>query len=82
MPPVYLVDGMTAKEAKAFEKRITSLLTVKWRRHYSKMLGFGCTRMALAVVRAVTLKLRGSRCRKAWRPEWTNGAAAEGAMWG
>jgi hypothetical protein len=81
-PLVYSVDGMAAKEAQAFEKRIASLLAVKWNRHYSEMCGFVRARMALAVVRGVTLKLRGSRCRKAWRPEWADSAAVEGAVRG
>jgi hypothetical protein len=81
-PLVYSVDGMAAKEAKAFEKRVASLLAEKWRRHYSEMVGFVRARMSLAVVRGVSLKLRGSRTRKAYRPEWTDGAAAEGAIRG
>ena len=54
---VYLVDVMAAKEARAFEKRIASLLTLKWRRHYRKVVGFVRTRMCLAIVRGVTLKM-------------------------
>ena len=81
-PLVYLVDGMAAKEVRAFEKCIASLLAVKWRHSYIKMMGFIHARMALAVVCGVTLKLRCSRCRKAWRPEWTDGATTEGAIWG
>ena len=68
--------------ARAFEKRVASLLAVKWRRHYCKMVGFVRARMSLTVVCGVTLKLRGSRTRKAYRPKWTNGAAAEGAVRG
>ena len=79
-PLAYSVDGMVAKEANAFEKRIASLLAVKWKRHDSDMIGFVRTCMALAVLHGVALKLRGSRCRKAWRPEWTDGTAAEGAL--
>ena len=30
VPLVYLVDGMVCKEARAFEKRVTSLLASKW----------------------------------------------------
>ena len=81
-PLIYSVDGMAAKETGAFEKHVASLLAVKWRRHYSEMVGFVRARMSLAVVRGVTLKLRGSRTRKTYRPEWTNGAAAEGALRG
>ena len=60
---------MAAKEAKAFEKRVASLLAEKWRRHYNEMVGFVRARMSLAVVRGVSLKLRGSRTRKAYWPE-------------
>ena len=37
-PLVYSVDGMACKEARAFEKRITSILTDKWNRPYSKLV--------------------------------------------
>ena len=79
-PLVYSVDGMAAKEVKAFEKRVASLLAVKWQRHYSEMVGFVRARMSLAVVYGVSLKLRGSRTRKAYWPEWTNGPTTEGAI--
>ena len=64
-PLVCSLDRMAVKEARTFKKRIASLLVVKWNHHYSKMVGFVYARMALAVVRGVTLKLQGSRCRKA-----------------
>ena len=56
---------MMAKEEKAFKKCIASLLAVKWNHHCNKMVGFVRVRMALVVVHGVTLKLWGSRCRKA-----------------
>ena len=68
-PLIYSVDGMAAKEARAFKKRVASLLIVKWRPHYSEMVGFVRACMSLAVVRGFTLKLRGSWTRKAYRPE-------------
>ena len=37
MPLVYSVDGMAGKEAKSFERRITSLLAVKWDFPYREM---------------------------------------------
>ena len=75
-PLVYSVDGMAVKEARAFKKRIASLLTMKWMRHYREMVEFVRACMALVVVRGVTLKLRGSRCRKACWPEWTDVAGS------
>ena len=75
-PLIYSVDGTATKEARAFEKRIASLLAVKWRRHYSEMVESVRAHMSLAVVRGATLKLRGSRCRKACWPEWTDVAGS------
>lgn len=39
-PLVYSVDGMTAKEAQAFEKRVASLLATKTERQHREMVGF------------------------------------------
>ena len=38
-PLVYVINGMACKEAKAFEKRVASLLASKHDRPYSKMAG-------------------------------------------
>ena len=78
MPLAYSVDGMAGVEARAFEKRIASLLAAKWGREYSELVGFVRAKMALAVVRANTLLLRGARLK---RPKWIpfdDGAALEG----
>ena len=58
---------MAGIEARAFEKRITSLLAAKWGWEYSELVGFVRVKMAMAVVRANTLMLRG-----AWlkQPKW------------
>ena len=74
-PLVYSVDGMTCKEALAFEKRIAGLLSKKMDRRYSEMVGFVRQRMCLAVVRSNTLLLRGDRVNRAWRPDIEDGAA-------
>lgn len=76
-PIVYSVDGMACKEAKAFEKRIASLLASKMDRRYSEMVGFVRARMSLAVVRSNTLLLRGSRVPFNRRPVYDDGAAFE-----
>ena len=39
-PLVYSVNRMACKEARAFEKRIVSLLSDKWNRTYSKLVGY------------------------------------------
>ena len=77
-PLVYSVDGMACKEAKAFEKRVASLLASKWDRQYSEMVGFVRGRMALSVIRANTMLLRGSRSsRRFCRPDIQDGAGME-----
>ena len=82
MALVYSVDGMAGKDARAFEKRIAHLLSQKWSHEYSLLAGWVKARMALAVVRANTLLLRGSRTRYSWKPENVDGvsAGAEGVL--
>jgi hypothetical protein len=78
-PLVYSVDGIAAREAKAAERRLASALAWKWKHQYSEMCGYVRVRMALAVVRANTLLLRGSRvCQSRPRPDITDGAGMEG----
>ncbi len=75
---VYSVDGMPCKEAKAFERRIASLLAAKWDRTYSEMVGFVRTRISVAIVRSNTLLLRGARGDgRATRPAAEDGAGAD-----
>jgi len=76
-PLVYSVDGMACKEAKAFEKRVASLLASKLDRRFSEMVGFVRARMSLAVVRSNTLLLRGSRVPHVRRPWIGDGSAFE-----
>ena len=73
MALIYLVDGMTGKGVRAYEKRITNLLAGKWSREYSSVAGWVKARMALAVVRSNTLLLRGSRTRYSWKPDGVDG---------
>ena len=68
MPLIYSVDGMACKEAKAFEKRIASLLASKWDRPYSEMAGFVRSRMSLAIIRSNTMLLRGARSSRRFAP--------------
>ena len=83
VPLVYSVDGMACKEAKAFEKRVASLLASKWDRRYSEMVGFVRGRMSLAVIRANTMLLRGARSsRRFCRPEIEDGAGMEAIVGG
>ena len=77
-PLAYSVNGMAGVEVRTFKKRITSLLAAKWDRECSELVGFLRAKMAMAVVRANTLLLRGAQFK---RPKWipfVNDAALEG----
>ena len=77
VPLVYSVDGMACKEARAYEKRVASLLATKWNRRYSEMVGFVRGWMSLAVIQSNTMLLRGARAGRAWKPEIEDGAGVE-----
>lgn len=63
-PLVYSVEGIAGREARAAEKRLAQYLSKKWRRTYSEMVFCVKVRMALSVVRANSLLIRGSRVRQ------------------
>ena len=63
-PLVYSVDGMACKEARSFEKRITSLLADKWDRSYSELVGYVRGRMAMSILRSNSVCLRGAQVKK------------------
>ena len=79
---VYSIDGMAGKGARAYEKRIASLLEDKWSWEYSSVAGWVKARMAFTVVRFNTLLLRGSRTRYSWKPDGVDRftAGAEGIL--
>lgn len=77
-PLVYSVDGMSGRETKQAERQIASQLAGKWAREYSEMVAFVRARMALSVVRANSLLLRGSRVRRSRTPCIDEGAAMDG----
>ena len=71
------VDGLLGVEATATLKRIASRLATEWRQPYSKTCGYINSRVAVTLVRATHLCLRGS-----WvpahrisvkRPQWEDG---------
>ena len=75
-PLVYSVDGIAGREARNAEKRLGALLAAKWKKEYSRMVHYVRVRMALAVVRANSLLIRGSRDRHgARRPHIADGYA-------
>ena len=75
-PLVYTVDGIAGCEARNVEKRLASHLGTKWGKGYPEMVHYVRVRMALAVVRANSLLLRGSRDRQRTpRPHIADGSA-------
>jgi len=75
-PMVYSVDGIAGREAQNAEKRLATHLAGKWNREYSQMVFYVRVRMAIAVVRANSLLIRGSRDRqRSRRPLIPDGAA-------
>ena len=66
---------MAGRETKMAEQRLAELLAGKWKREYSEMVAYVRARMTLAVVRANTLLVRGSRKRRRQRPLIDEGAA-------
>lgn len=75
-PLVFSVDGMAGGEAQAAMKRLASLLAGKWGRTYSAICGYVRSRMSVAVVRGMSLCLRGCRdpTRREAEPEMGDGA--------
>jgi len=61
---VYSVDGIVGREARNAEKRLATHLAGKWNCEYSQMVYYVRVRMAIAVVRANSLLIRGSRDRQ------------------
>ena len=75
-PMIYSVDGIAGREARNAEKRLATHLASKWKREYSQMVYYVRVRMAIAVVRANSLLIRGSRDRqRPRRPLIPDGAA-------
>jgi hypothetical protein len=79
---VYSVDRIAAREAN---KQLNCVLPLpllgNGNANISEMCGYVCVRMALAVVRANTLLLRGSRVRQPQHcPVITNGVSMEGVL--
>jgi hypothetical protein len=73
---VYSVDGIVGHEARNAEKRLATHLAGKWNREYSQMVYYVRVKMAIAVVRANSLLIRGSRDQqRPRRPLIPDGAA-------
>jgi hypothetical protein len=77
MPLSYSVDGIAGKEARAFEKRIATLLAEQWGRAYSNVCGYVWSIMTISIVRINTLLLRGPRQRQSRWAQFEDGVALE-----
>ena len=79
----YVCDtyGLLGEEAKAFNKRIASKLSEKWKSPYSATMGFVNARISVAILRATHLCLRGSRVPyrhvSTKMSQWEDGAGLE-----
>jgi hypothetical protein len=60
-PMFYSVDSIAGREACNAEKRLATHLAGKWNHEYSQMVFYVRVRMAIAVVRANSLLICGSR---------------------
>jgi hypothetical protein len=61
VPFVASADGLLGREAKAFLQRLAAHLADKWQRPYAPVCGYIHTRVAISLVRASHLCIRGSR---------------------
>ena len=80
-PMVYSVDGIAGREARNAEKRLATHLAGKWNCEYSQMVYYVRVRMAIAVVRANSLLIRGSHDRQRPRRPLIPDGAALGDWW-
>ena len=62
-PLVCTVDGIFHREFVAFMKRVAARLAVKWQKPYSAVSNYVKVRLQFALIRAVDLRIRGSRKR-------------------
>ena len=74
-PLIFSVDGLMGVEATAASRRLAALLSAKWKRSYSEVCGYVRSRLALALVLATCLCLRGARdpMSQAHIPVWDSG---------
>ena len=76
-PFVVTTEGMLGREADCFLKRVAMKLAKKWSRPYSQVVGFIKTRFAVALARAKSRCIRGSRIkpeRSSFRVQFDDGA--------
>ena len=76
-PLSFSVLGLQGKECRAAVKCLGAKLADKWKRPYSMTVGFVNSRLAVALVRAASHCLRGTRdpTSRPTQPTWDGGAA-------
>ena len=76
-PLVFSCDGMMGIEAEAATKRLASTLSKKWQRSYSQLCAYVRSRLSLALIRGMSLCLRGCRDKNPMlrnpAPQWDSG---------
>jgi len=60
-PLACTVDGCLHREFESFLKRLAQRLAVKWQRPFSYVIGWVKVKIQFAILRAVDLRVRGSR---------------------
>lgn len=60
-PLVCSTDGALHREYNSYLKRVANRLATKWKKPYSQLMGWVKTRTQFALIRAVDLRLRGTR---------------------
>jgi hypothetical protein len=77
-PFVVSTDGPSGKEAKCLLKKLSILLSGKWKKPYAVVSGYVNARKSIAIVRATHICLRGSRITTSQmsnrRPQWEDKA--------
>ena len=72
-PLIITVDGVAHASFQAFLRRVSVQLSAKWRRPLSSVTNWVRVRMQISLIRAVDLRLRGSRLK------WTSSGFEDGA---
>jgi len=62
-PLVCTADGAFDREFVAFQKRVAARLATKWQRPFSVLINYVRVRLRFALIRAIDLRIRGSRKR-------------------
>jgi hypothetical protein len=61
VPLVFSADGCMGEQATKYLQRVGRVLAAKWEKSYSEVMGFITGRVSMAVARAVSMCIRGSR---------------------